>query len=513
MGLLGAMAGAGIGLTDLANSQAKIINDKEIADMSNQMEIDKENRIRDANRVDTATANVNKIAEEERGLINHKKELQDTINVNTDPSNVESMNQAKDAAQTAEDKRKDKSLPFDTKRETEISKVGVTNHKQELQDTINVNTDPSNVDKATKAKIDMQTAEDQHKDNRLTADIKRTESIAKAGVTNQAGVELDNAGQTLDNKTKQYTLDHPDIKDTSLNKAQKEQADIFVKIAESSKDAQTQLAKHIDAMEEEISGLPAVDEATKTKVARFIGMQTDLDNLKKQQNVYLRKASIIAGDKGDQLPSTEQAKNPNLARLSDSELGGKENPDYGYGKRPDGTNKGKGYLGELKRDDGGVMTEYSVGANINGKEIDIPTLVPTLTNDEVNTILNTKEGEFPPKAIINKAVDYATSRVKAGKPVFATVEEEGSFKPVGQGLLSSSSEPRTDTGSIKAKLTKMGVKFDDRWSSYQLENTLSHAIKAQQDKVLEDGDAAQAAKFKDRYEQQKQDTIPRYKGN
>lgn len=93
--------------------------------------------------------------------------------------------------------------------------------------------------------------------------------------------------------------------------------------------------------------------------------------------------------------------------------------DYGYGNRQDGTPKGKGFLGELKRPDGGVMTEYTVGVEINGKEMDIPTLVPTLTKDEVDTLLNIKVGEQPPDAIVQKAVDYAKQRLSDGKGVFA----------------------------------------------------------------------------------------------
>jgi hypothetical protein len=39
-----------------------------------------------------------------------------------------------------------------------------------------------------------------------------------------------------------------------------------------------------------------------------------------------------------------------------------------YGNRPDGSAKGGGYFGELKRPDGGVSTEISVGVGIDGKE-------------------------------------------------------------------------------------------------------------------------------------------------
>jgi hypothetical protein len=92
-----------------------------------------------------------------------------------------------------------------------------------------------------------------------------------------------------------------------------------------------------------------------------------------------------------------------------------------YGLRPDGTPKGGGFLGELQRPDGSVSTEISIGVNIDGKEMDIPTLVPTLTKDEINSLLS---GEEPSQQIIQKAVDHARQRLAAGKSVFADTSGE-----------------------------------------------------------------------------------------
>lgn len=101
-----------------------------------------------------------------------------------------------------------------------------------------------------------------------------------------------------------------------------------------------------------------------------------------------------------------------------------EESDYGYGNRPDKTKKGLGYFGELERPDGtGVMTEYSIGVPINGKEMDVPTLVPTLTPDEIRLILHMQEGEDMPRSIVHKAIDHAHQRLSEGKPIFATEED------------------------------------------------------------------------------------------
>lgn len=102
-----------------------------------------------------------------------------------------------------------------------------------------------------------------------------------------------------------------------------------------------------------------------------------------------------------------------------TESGNRQFKDYGYGNRADGTPKGRGFLGELKRPDGNVSTEISVGVQINGKETDIPTLVPTLTKDEIQSLLN---GDKPSDAIVQKAVDHAKMRISQGKSVFADPE-------------------------------------------------------------------------------------------
>ena len=101
-----------------------------------------------------------------------------------------------------------------------------------------------------------------------------------------------------------------------------------------------------------------------------------------------------------------------------------EESDYGYGNRPDKTKKGLGYFGELERPDGtGVMTEYSIGVPINGEEMDVPTLIPTLTPDEIRLILHMQDGEDMPRSIVHKAIDHAHQRLSEGKPIFATDED------------------------------------------------------------------------------------------
>ena len=91
-------------------------------------------------------------------------------------------------------------------------------------------------------------------------------------------------------------------------------------------------------------------------------------------------------------------------------------PLVNYGKRPDKTPKGQGYLGELKLSDGNVATEYSTqsgAVKVNGKQIDFPTLVPTLSKEDVtlmqNDIIPNKKPI--PEPIMQKAIEHAKMRL------------------------------------------------------------------------------------------------------
>ena len=121
--------------------------------------------------------------------------------------------------------------------------------------------------------------------------------------------------------------------------------------------------------------------------------------------------------------------------------------------RRDGSRKSnKGFLGQVIRDDGGVMTEYSIGVQIDGKEVEIPSLVPTLTADEIEFLRTKPEGVAIPKAIQQKAVDNALPLLKEGKSPFYQDSENknqeasgGRVKKDLGGLLSKASSFIGDT--------------------------------------------------------------------
>ena len=94
-------------------------------------------------------------------------------------------------------------------------------------------------------------------------------------------------------------------------------------------------------------------------------------------------------------------------------------PDYM--KRPDGTLKGPGFFGTLKRPDRKVSTELSIGVNIDGRETLIPSLVPSLTQEELDYLLR---GGKMTDEIARKATEYARKRMSQGLSPFMQAGEE-----------------------------------------------------------------------------------------
>lgn len=92
--------------------------------------------------------------------------------------------------------------------------------------------------------------------------------------------------------------------------------------------------------------------------------------------------------------------------------------------RADGTKKGDGFLGVLKRPDGDVSTELSISVNIRGMETEIPTLIPTLTESEKKYLLTTPPDKIftANPSIFNgielKAIKHAEDRISKGLSPF-----------------------------------------------------------------------------------------------
>jgi hypothetical protein len=96
------------------------------------------------------------------------------------------------------------------------------------------------------------------------------------------------------------------------------------------------------------------------------------------------------------------------------------------GTRVDGTPKGEGFLGRIKGPDGEPMTEVSIQFDdvLDGKPI--PTLVPTLTSEEIAYLrkhgtgyMDSTEDPEMVESIQRKAIEHARERDSKGLSPFA----------------------------------------------------------------------------------------------
>ena len=89
--------------------------------------------------------------------------------------------------------------------------------------------------------------------------------------------------------------------------------------------------------------------------------------------------------------------------------------------RRDGSIKSdQGYLGPVtNKNDGKTMTELSIGVQIDGREVEIPAMVPTLSESEIEMLRNIRVGIDPiPRSIQQKAVEHARPFLEAGESPF-----------------------------------------------------------------------------------------------
>lgn len=92
--------------------------------------------------------------------------------------------------------------------------------------------------------------------------------------------------------------------------------------------------------------------------------------------------------------------------------------------RGDGSVKGSGWQGVFKNAKGQDVTEYTIGVEINGKEYEIPSIVPSLSTEEIASVLKaTEDGSPPSEQVMEKAVDWAKKMLKKDHSFFADKTE------------------------------------------------------------------------------------------
>ena len=95
--------------------------------------------------------------------------------------------------------------------------------------------------------------------------------------------------------------------------------------------------------------------------------------------------------------------------------------DYGMRHNPADGKKYTGWKGIHINKEGKKVTEHSMGFGMNGKEVEIPMIVPSTTKEELDIILNSKKVT---PAMIKKATDHAKQRMSQGKSPFKNPEDD-----------------------------------------------------------------------------------------
>jgi hypothetical protein len=140
-----------------------------------------------------------------------------------------------------------------------------------------------------------------------------------------------------------------------------------------------------------------------------------------------------------QAPVAPTAQGTPQPGVSQRRLGGQSKADT---YRADGTQKGPGWQGTIKTPDGRDMTENSIGVQINGKETEIPSIVPSTTPEEVQAML---QGKMLPSAV-EKAVSHAKERISKGLSPF----KEGVYAPATAAATTDMGPMYTDTEAPEA---------------------------------------------------------------
>lgn len=132
--------------------------------------------------------------------------------------------------------------------------------------------------------------------------------------------------------------------------------------------------------------------------------------------------------------------------------------------RRDGSLKSQtGFLGPIiNKHSGKPMTELSIGVEIGGREVEIPSMVPTLTEEERILLQNLRIGVDPvPKSIAIKAKRHAMERIKAGLSPFLPAEPQKMNLGGSVGQMNRRQQPKNVSRLTPAQLANIGAAFAD----------------------------------------------------
>ena len=92
-----------------------------------------------------------------------------------------------------------------------------------------------------------------------------------------------------------------------------------------------------------------------------------------------------------------------------------------WGSRADGTTKGTGFFGILPTNDGRIMTEYGMGFDYGGKEIEVPLINPYQSQAQILEVL---QGKQPTPEMLDNTRRWGADRLRSGKSTFIENNEK-----------------------------------------------------------------------------------------
>lgn len=345
----------------------------------------------------------------------------------------------------------------EVEKQRRLNQVGL----EAKQATLDMNTNPANVAKVARAEVAGQKAKDAYADKRFSTE--------------------------LDHKKQEYDATHPYSEETQMLENEKTMAEIermyasannpedkryfehlrdsYKLLVDDHKNALERLDKAANDQErmaanDQINAIEKQLSALRGNLFQPNGAASPVEPTTDDQGIAELRKTLTGGDakpepklSRDELFKRLQEMNPNLEIPADAtylqlkkeyekEMAAKQQPTdtKNYGKRPDGTNKGTGFLGELKMKDGSgnVATEMTIGVNLDGKETNIPAIVPTLSQEQLEYLL--KGGEISKRPdIIRTAVAHAKDRIAKGLSPYqdATEDKQGKASSKPAGMLSA----------------------------------------------------------------------------
>ena len=100
--------------------------------------------------------------------------------------------------------------------------------------------------------------------------------------------------------------------------------------------------------------------------------------------------------------------------------------NFGHGGRFDNPDqpKAEGFYGRVPLPNGGFATEYSVSQGIDGKNVEMPSLVPNLTKDEFENVKTSASTGSPLlQSVYDKAREHAVMRINNKQSPFWGIPE------------------------------------------------------------------------------------------